>query len=155
MGFRSGKAKGPWVGVNGIPGPHSGTIIPAWTSIDLSHTQFQTAALTRSIVVYQLPAGGIIHGVKLKHSVTFDGPAITEYWLSVGFLGDTQALLIEYDVESTAVANDNFAIAQTFDSRNHAAATDVYVSARSVGNNLNTSQQGTAKLWLLVSAPTT
>ena len=132
----------------GVCGPG----VPAWLApITITHVQFQTAALTNTSIVYSLPAGGIIHGVKLKHSVTFDGPAITEYWLSLGFAGESQALLIEYDVESTAVANDNFAISQVFDSRNHAAATNVIMTARSVGNLLNTSQQGTAQLWLLVS----
>lgn len=129
-----------------------GASVPAWLApINISHTQFQTAGLTNSVTVYSLPAGGIIHGVKFKHSVTFDGPAITEYWLSLGFAGETQALLIEYDAESTPVANDNFAISQVFDSRNHVAATNVIMTARSVGNNLNTSQQGTGQLWLLVS----
>lgn len=132
----------------------AGGMVPAWISpITFTHTQLQAAALTNSLLVYSLPAGGIIHGVKLKHSITFDGPAITEYWVSVGFAGDLQALLIEYDVESTPVGNDQFAISQTFDSRNHAAATSIFVGARSVGANLNTSTQGTAQLWLLVSFP--
>lgn len=135
-------------------GGAGGGFVPAWLSpIAISHTQFQTAGLTNSITVYTLPAGGVIHGVKLKHSVTFDGPAITEYWLSLGFAGETQALLIEYDVESTPVAADNFALSQVFDSRNHSAPVNVIMSARSVGNLLNTSQQGTAQLWLMVSFP--
>jgi len=138
-----------------IPGtPTNPIAVPTWFKFTLSHTQLQAAALTNSITLYALPAGCIIHGVKLKHSVTFDGPAITEYHLALGFAGEIEALLIEYDVESTAVANDNFAIAQTFDSRNHAAATNVLVSARAVGANLNTSTQGTAEIWLLVSKAT-
>ena len=129
-----------------------GAGVPAWLPpITLTHVQFQAAVLTNNILVYSLPAAGIIHGVKLKHSVLWDGPAITEYWLSVGFLGDLQALLIEYDVESTPVGATEFAISQTFDSRNHSAVTDVKVGARSVGANLDTSTQGTAQLWLLVS----
>ncbi len=131
-----------------------GGLVPTWLSpITILHTQLQAAALTNSFLVYSLPAGGIIHGLKLKHSVLFDGPAITEYWLSVGFAGDLQALLIEYDVESTPVGNTEFAISSVFDSRNHAAATSVFVGARAVGANLNTSTQGTAQLWLMVSFP--
>jgi len=133
-------------------GGGGGGNVPQWLPpITITHVQFQAAALVNDISVYSLPAAGIIHGVKLKHSVLWDGPAITEYWLGVGFAGDLQALLIEYDVESTPVGNAEFAISQVFDSRNHAAATDVRMRARSVGANLNTSTQGTAQLWLMVS----
>lgn len=140
------------MGCCGFPGGGGGGGAAQWLApITITHTQFQAAALTNNIVVYSLPAAGFIHGVKLKHSVIWDGPAITEYWLSVGFTVNVAALLIEYDVESTPVGDTEFAISGTWDSRNHAAATDVRVAARSVGANLNTSTQGTAQLWLMVS----
>lgn len=60
-------------------------------------------------------------------------------------------MLIEYDVESIAVGSNNFAISQTFDSRDHNDVVNVLVTGRSVGANLNTSTQGTAEVWLLVS----
>jgi len=133
-------------------GGGGGGAVPAWyPAFTITHIQFQAAALTNDISLYALPRGGIIHGVKLKHSVLWDGPGITEYWLSVGFVGDLQALLIEYDVESTPVGNTEFAISQTFDSRNHGATTDIRVGARAVGANLNASTQGTAQVWLLLS----
>lgn len=133
-------------------GDGGGAGVPTWQNpINITHTELQAAALTNSVIKYTLPPAGIIHGVKLKHSVTFLGGAITEYNLSVGFLGLLQALLIEYNVLGTAVAADNFALAGTFDSRNHSANTSVYVAARSVGANLNASTQGLAQLWILVS----
>lgn len=138
-----------WPYIAGTPSNPSAS--PTWFKFTLSHTQLQAAALTNSITLYALPAGCIIHGAKLKHSVTFDGPAITEYHLSLGFAGETQALLIEYDVESIAVGSNNFAISQTFDSRDHNDVVNVLVTGRSVGANLNTSTQGTAEVWLLVS----
>lgn len=98
-----------------------------------------------------MPAAGLIHGVKLKHSVLFTGPAITNYYLSVGFATQPAALLIEYDVMNTAIGNQNYAIAHTFDSRDHGAPLNVLLTARTIGANLDQSTSGTAELWLCVS----
>lgn len=134
---------------NGGGGP--GTNIPAWTKFSVTHTQLQAAALTNDIQLFSLEPGGIIHGIKLKHSVTFDGPAITDYFLSIGIAGALQDLLNEYDVENNAVANDNFALASLLESYNHAVAASIRIAARSVGANLSTSTQGQADIWVLLS----
>lgn len=128
------------------PGP-----TPTWFKFPISHVDLQAAALTNSITIYTMPAAGLIHGVKLKHSVLFTGPAVTNYFLSVGFTGGTANLLIEYDVMNTAIGDQNFAISHTFDSRDHAAPVNVLLTGRSGGANLNQSTGGTAELWLCVS----
>ena len=142
-------------GANGFqglptPSPANPGSFPYWFEFCFSHTDFQAAALTNSIVAYSLPAGGFIHGVKLKHSIAFAGTGITGYDLEVGFSGALDDLLIAYPVD-TAPANDTFAISQTFDSRNHGAATDVLLTAISTGANLDQSTAGDVCLWLLVS----
>ena len=140
-------------GCNGFGGGgNPGVNIPAWQKLSVVHTQFQTGGLTQNISLYALPAGGLIHGVKLKPSVAFAGAGITGYFLSIGFIGALDDLLIEYPV-TAAVANDTFAISQTFDSRNHGAAVDVRIAARSTGANLNQSTAGAADIWLLISRP--
>jgi hypothetical protein len=138
-------------GGGGTPGGN----VPAWdTPIVVTHTQLQAAALTNSIVLTSLPAGTVLHGIKLKHSEVFDGPGITDYFLSIGWNGENpQGLLIEYDVENTAVGNTNFALSGMFESRNHAAAVNLILSARSIGANLDQSTTGSAQIWLLVSRP--
>lgn len=133
-------------------GSGGGIAIPAWQKFSVSHLDFQTAGLTQNISLYSLPAGGLIHGVKLKTSEAFAGAGITDYFLSLGFVGALDDLMIEYSV-IPAVANDTFAIAQTFDSRNHGAAVDVRIAARAVGANLDQSTAGEADIWLLISRP--
>lgn len=132
---------------NGGPG----TAVPAWTKFSVTHTQLQAAALTNSITLFSLEAGGVIHGVKLKHSVVFDGPGITDYFLSLGIAGATADLLNEYDVENTPVANDNFALSSVLDTYNHGATTAILLTARSVGANLDASTSGAAEIWVLLS----
>lgn len=136
----------------GFSGGGAGANVPQWQNpITFTHADLQAAALTSSFLIYNLPAAGIIHGVKLKASILFSGPAITEYWVGVGFAGLLQGLMIEYDLKNTAIGDQDFAISQTFDSRDHAATTPIYIGGRSVGANLDTSNQGTAQLWLLTS----
>jgi hypothetical protein len=139
-------------GFPGIGGATPGINIPLWTKLSVVHAQFQVAGLTQNISLFSLPAGGLIHGVKLKTSEAFAGVGITGYFLSIGFVGALDDLLIEYSV-TPAVANDTFAIAQTFDSRDHGAAVDVRIAARSTGANLNQSTAGAADIWLLISGP--
>lgn len=133
-------------------GGSAGVTVPAWKKFSVVHTQFQTAGLTQNILLYNLPAGGLIHGVKLKQSIAFAGAGITGYFLSLGFVGALDDLLIEYTV-TPAPAADTFAISQTFDSRNHSAAVAVQIAARSTGANLSASTAGAADIWLLISRP--
>lgn len=138
---------------NGFGGSgQAGITVPAWTKFSVVHTQFQTAGLTQNISLYNMPAGSLIHGVKLKSSIAWAGAGITDYFLSLGFVGALDDLLIEYSM-IPAVAGDTFAIAQTFDSRNHGAAVDVRIAARSTGANLSASTAGAADIWLLLSRP--
>ncbi len=129
-----------------------GVTVPAWTKIAVPHTWFQTGALTQNVNLFALPPGGLIHGVKLKTSIAFAGVGITGYFLSIGFLGALDDLMIEYSV-TPAPANDLFAISQTWDSRNHGAISDVRIAARSTGANLSFSTAGQADVWLLISRP--
>jgi len=133
-----------------IPTPTAPGSFPYWFKFCFSHTDFQTAGLTNSITAYALPAGCIVHGVKLKHSVAFAGTGITAYNLSVGFSGALDDLLIAYPV-TPAPANDLFALGLNFDSRNHAAAVNILLTAESTGANLDQSTAGDVCLWILVS----
>lgn len=146
-----GAGKQPcWTGGIPIPLPDALEAVPYWFKFSITHTQLQAAALLNNIELYSMPAGGLIHGAKLKQSIAFAGAGITSYDISLGFAGELEALLPLYPVD-VAPANDVFAIAQTFDSRNHGAAVSVKVSAVSVGANLDQSTAGAADIWLLVS----
>lgn len=133
-----------------VPAPDDLGAVPYWFKFPITHTDLQAAALVNNIELYSMPAGGLIHGAKLKQSVTFAGVGITSYDISIGFAGELEALLPLYPVD-VAPANDVFAIAHNFDSRNHGAAVSVRVNAISVGADLDQSTAGTADIWLCVS----
>lgn len=128
------------------PGPFSW-----WFKFSITHLALQAAALTNTAIIYAMPAGGVIHAAKLKHSIAFTGPAITDYYLSLGFAGETESLLIEYNVLTTAPGDQFFALSHCLDSRDHAAPANVLIAARSVGANLDQSRTGAADIWLYVS----
>ena len=133
-----------------IPLPGDLGKYPYWFKFSITHIDLQAAALGNDIELYSMPAGGLIHGAKLKQSIAFAGAGITAYDLSIGFAAGLESIMPLYDV-TAAPANDVFAIAQDFDSRNHGAAVSVKVAAVSVGANLDQSTAGAADLWLLVS----
>lgn len=139
---------GGFSGGGGTPGVN----VPGWIKLSVAHTDFQVAALTQNILLYSLPAGGLVHGVKLKQTAAFAGIGITGYTLSLGFVGALDDLMVAYSV-TPAPAADVFAIAQTFDSRNHSAAVDIRIAAVATGANLNQSTAGAADVWLLISRP--
>lgn len=132
-------------------GSGPGTFTPGWVFIDVTHTMFQVAALTQSINLWLLEAAGVIHYKILKHSVVFDGPGITDYFLSIGIAGATADLLPEYDVESNAVAATNYAEDSMEQSYNMGGTQQLIITARSVGANLNASTTGAARIALLLS----
>lgn len=114
------------------------------TEITIQHTEFQSAALTKSNTLFALPAGAIVMFIRLKPSVIFTGGAITSYFLMVGIVGTLQDLMTEYDARNIVVGNQEYAeafAAQSFDFIN---TTNLKVSARSVGANLDASVSGTA-----------
>jgi len=128
-----------------------GINVPGWFKFTITFADFPAVALTQSITLYTAPPATVLHGCKLKHSIIWTGPAITNYFLSLGVVGLPQALMTEYDVKTTPIAGDEYALAQNFDGGNHTANTIIQVTARAVGANLSTATAGTAEVWLLLS----
>jgi hypothetical protein len=112
--------------------------------IAITHTQFQTAALTNTITLTTLPAGAIVIGTRLKVSTIFTGGTIANYFLSIGLIGTEQDLMTEYDSKNITVAADEYAEGSCFQSFNYSATVDLKVTARSVTANLSASTQGAA-----------
>ncbi len=131
-------------GWGGSTAPLPATSFLKKAEITIQHTEFQTAALTKSNTLFALPAGAIVLFIRLKPSVIFTGGAITSYFLMIGITGTLQDLMSEYDARNIVVGNQEYAeafAAQSFDFSN---TTNLIVSARSVGANLNASVSGTA-----------
>jgi hypothetical protein len=128
------------------------TASPTWQKVTVAHTAFQTAALTNTITLLSLPASGIVHAARIKHSVAFAGTSITAYIVSVGITGALQDIADNFDVFQ-AVADTSFELVGS-GVRSYASATstDIKITATSVGANLSASSAGSVNVWLLVSA---
>lgn len=83
--------------------PVAPVITPAWFLVGtFSHTDFQIAALTRSIALYALPAKGEISGIAVVPVVQFAGVGMTSYQVSCGIVGDTARYSALLDVLNIA-----------------------------------------------------
>jgi hypothetical protein len=122
--------------------------------IAITHTQFQTAALTNTITLFTLPAGAIVIGTRLKVSTIFTGGTIANYFLSIGLVGTEQDLMTEYDSKNITPATDEYAEGQCFQSFNYSATVDLKITARSVTANLSASTQGAADVEIFYIAKT-
>jgi hypothetical protein len=129
---------------------NSAGLLPQWIKVTIPYTSFSTAATTNTISGYTLPAGGIIHGIKVKHSTAFSGTSITGYTIKVGISGETDRYTSAFSVFST-VSGTNFQLNSTFDSQDHGSTTDIKVTATSTGANLSAATAGSVDIWLLVS----
>lgn len=72
----------------------AGSFTPAFKKVTKSYSDLVYAGLTNDIEILLLPAGGLIHCMKMKHSAAFTGGALTGYTLSVGI----SSLLTKYMV---------------------------------------------------------
>lgn len=126
--------------------------VPSWIKIGaaLPYTSFQVAALTKSNNIYTLPAGGVIHGTKIKHSTLFVGAAIATLTLKLGIAAIHDKYGAAFDV-LTAVSGTNFQINSVMDSESHTAGTNIVLTADSTGANLAALSAGVVDVWALVS----
>jgi len=126
--------------VSGLPFPI------AFTTVNVAYTDLSAAALTNSILLFALPAGAIVIGTRLKVSSIFTGPAITNYFLSLGIAGATADLMNEYDGKNITPGDTEYSEAMAFQSFNYNASVNLLVTARSVGANLSTATGGAMKI---------
>lgn len=153
MGFRAGKAKGPWTGKPAGGTPSNPTAIPTWMRFTFTHLNLQAAALTNDFEIYSAPTRVHIAGAVLKHTAQFLGTGITDYKVSVGLVGDLARYMALFDVD-TAPSDTKpagYAEGDFSDHYDFGAVTSVRVAAQSAGANLDQSTAGTGTLWLLIS----
>jgi hypothetical protein len=135
-----------------ITDPTQAGFVPQWVKVGVAipHTSFQTAGLTLSITLFSLVAGGVIHAVKIKHSVAFAGPAIATYTISVGIAGTLAKYASAFDVFQ-AVSNIAFQTSSVLGSESNGAAINILATAVSTGANLSVSTAGSVDIWALIS----
>jgi hypothetical protein len=120
-----------------------------WTKFTLGQAALATAATTNTINLLaggELAAGGVIQGVKIKHSTLFD---VAGYTIEVGITGNTNKYASAFDV-TQAVSDTTLQLSQTFFTENHGSATDIKVTANASAN-LDTATTGSVDIWVLIS----
>lgn len=126
--------------------------VPFWRKYTVTHSQFQAAGMSNSVELFVLPAGGIVHAVKIKPSILFAGTGITDYKVSVGITGNLTKYAAAFDVDA-AVSDTNFQLSTTVGGETHAAAgTSIKAAATTTGANLDQSTAGSVDIWVLWSA---
>lgn len=123
--------------------------VPQWTNVTKTYSDFSAAATTKDIEIFSLPAGGVIHGVKIKHSTAFSGGSLTSYTVSVGLAGDLDKYASAFDVFQAA-SDTTFQMSQNFVSENHGAVSSVRAEATG-SHNLDTATAGSVTFWIYYS----
>jgi hypothetical protein len=124
--------------------------VPQWFRRTLKAVDLSAAATSNNVRLMSLPKGGVVHGVKIKHSQAFSGGAIASYTLSVGVTGNNTKYASAFDVKQAPSATA-FQMTSDFGSESHDLAVDLTVSAVSTGANLSVSTSGVVDVWVLMS----
>lgn len=133
---------------SGAPSVNVGDIL-SWQKFTAAEADFTAAALSEDIELFQLPAGGIIHAVKIKHSTAFSGGGSTSALMSVGIVGNLEKYASLFDVFQ-AVADDTFQLSDALGSENHGAATSIRLQL-TANVNVSLFTAGAVDLWVLTS----
>lgn len=141
----------PLDGAGKFPPATIPAISPVWTKYTVGFAALAAAALSNDIELFQLPAGGIIHAVKIKHGTSFSGGGITSYTLSVGnTVNFTKYSGTAHNIFQ-ATGDTVYKLAGVLDGESHAALASIRLRAVSIGANLNAATQGTVEIWVLAS----
>jgi hypothetical protein len=126
------------------------SVVPQWVKTTLTFSSFSFAGSTNDVQAYLLPAGGVIHAVKIKQSASFTGGTISAYTVSVGISGNFTKYASAFDVFQSP-SNTTFQLSNSFGSENHGVTTSIRAQAISTGDTLNNATTGSVDIWLLVS----
>jgi hypothetical protein len=125
---------------------------PEWISFTIPYTSVQTAALTNAITLYTLPAKGVVHAVKQKHSTAFTGGAIATCTSQIGITGTPAKYAAAFNIfqapADTAAAKQ---ITGTIGIESDVTTTPIILTATSTVANLSALTQGSLTVSLLVS----
>lgn len=129
--------------------------LPFWRKYTVKHDDFTAEATTDSAALFTLPAGGVIHAVKLRHGEAFAGGAISAYTLSVGIADAETKYLDAVDVltapgDNVLTVSDKNVQGETHD----AEGTEIRVFATATDDDVADAETGEADIWVLWSAIT-
>jgi hypothetical protein len=149
------------LGVGNLPGTpgggsFNGASVPVWVKATKTYSDLSSALLNNDIEIYSLPAGGVVHAVKVKHSVAFAGTGVTSLTLNVGITGALGKYYLS-NFNWTAAVGPTVGQVQansgaiTIESQS--AATSIRLAA-TCNVALNQLTAGSVDVWLLVSKAT-
>jgi hypothetical protein len=124
--------------------------VAVWTKYSITAAAFTASAATEDIELFSLPAGGVIHAVKIKHSTAFSGGALSAMTLSVGIVGTLAKYATAFDVFQ-AVGATVQQLTSTVGTENHSAATSIRLAATATTDTLDNVTVGAVDVWVLVS----
>lgn len=123
---------------------------PSWRRFDVSFGDVSVGATSSSVEILSLPAGGIIHAVRLRHTTAFAGAGITGVTASVGISGDAAKYASAFDV-AQVVAGDTFQLSVGPFTEHATAATSVLLTAVATGATLAALTAGALQAHALIS----
>lgn len=135
---------------------------PVWVrAATFFASSFSTAGTTNTITLYTLPAGAIIHGVRIYPAQAFTGTSITAYTVSVGLSGTVNKYANATSVFTTGatVFQDSYPAtglnvpAAVAGAESMTGTTTITATATSTGANLNAATTGEVVIWLQLSIP--
>jgi len=126
---------------------------PQFTRWTIPYTDLTAAALVQSVNLFTLNQGGIILGVRIKHTTAFAGTAWSATTVSVGWASDYTAFASAFDIFQ-AVADTTLQNTSEFKCvTNAAAGTAVVARFTSVGGNLSAGTAGAVNIDVLYLQP--
>lgn len=127
---------------------------PKWVKVgsSIAYTALQVVgtSTTEAITLFSLLAGGVVHGIKLKHSTAFAGTAITAVTLAVGNAITADKYSTAFDVLQ-AVADTTFILASGIQTESHGSATNILLTVTTTGANTSALTAGVVDVWALLS----
>jgi hypothetical protein len=125
---------------------------PQWKRITIRESAFTTPFVNvESLTLAVLPAGGVVHATKVKHSTPFTGGSLSGFTVEAGVSGDLEKYASAFDVFQAA-GDAVMQHTQAFDGESHSASsTNLLVTGRSAGDNTDAATAGSVQIWLLVS----
>jgi hypothetical protein len=89
----------------------AGFNIPWWRRYRFVPADFAAGAASNTIELFKLPAGGELHGLRLKTETAFSGGAVSAVAFDVGTIADTDKFVAGYD-GFAAVSGSNYRVAR-------------------------------------------
>ncbi len=126
---------------------------PRWVRFTVDKVSLSGHAVAvYSVPVIPLEAGYILHAVKIKHSAPFTGGSLSAMTAELGIAGNLSKYSSAFDVFQAAGATV-MQLSSSLFTENHSSDTDMYLTFRSTGDNVEAASSGALEVWVLVSKP--